>query len=68
MKTNMISNAANFHAVPITCQNAWKSYLVFLPVRRGFFHTLHSALCVHTCSVFPCGFMPVLLLAADVQI
>jgi hypothetical protein len=43
-----------------------KSYLVFLPVSRGFFP--HAALCVVcTCSVFPYGFMPVLL-AEHVQI
>jgi hypothetical protein len=44
MKTNMISYAATFHAVPITYQNARKSYIVFLPVRRGFFPP--AALCV----------------------
>jgi hypothetical protein len=60
------SSAANFHAAPRTCQNARKSYILFIPVRRGFFP--HAALCVVcTCSVFPYGFMPVLL-AEDVQI
>ncbi len=58
----MISYAVNFHAVPITYQNARKSYIVFLPVRRGFFPRV-----VCTCSVFPYGFMPVLL-AEHVQI
>jgi hypothetical protein len=46
MKTNMISYAANFHAVPITYQNARKSYfLYFYQCAGDFFHTLHSALC-----------------------